>query len=92
VYPSRGTHPRASIARRWVQSVNREDFRWKRNNAQYDTAVGFVVMGREPGSGRTSRFDPKLLKAMSPTFAKAATGGPCRALSLRGCAMCWCVW
>lgn len=59
-----------------VLSLAREDYRWRRGNAQYDSAVGFVIMTRN--ADRVQVFNPKHMKAMAPSFAKA-TFSPCLA-------------
>ena len=54
--------------------MSREDYRWRRGNAPYDTAVGFVIMSRNAGTLRVPQFDPKYMKGMSPSFVKATSG------------------
>ena len=66
------------------QSVSREDYRWRRGNAPYDTAVGFVVMTRAAGTTRVPVFDPKYMKGMSPSFVKATSGMCTKECRVRG--------
>ena len=66
------------------QSVSREDYRWRRGNAPYDTAVGFVVMTRAAGTTRVPVFDPRYMKGMSPSFVKATSGMCTKECRVRG--------
>jgi len=52
-----------------VLNLSREDYRWRRGNAVYDSAVGFVIMAR--AAERVPVFSPAKMKAMAPAFVKA---------------------